>query len=60
MRKKKKTTASGGKQSFSFKPLILGKIPKGQRDYILNEQVKVLKIRFSAIVGNNEVGGKRI
>lgn len=48
-RRQKKKTASVKKQSFSFKPLICGHISEGQRDYVLNEQIKVLKTRFGAI-----------
>lgn len=51
-KKKRKKTASGRKQSFSFKPLILWKIPKGQRNYIINEHKKIIEAGFDAIAGN--------
>lgn len=50
-KRQKKKTASGGKQSFSFKPSICVHISERQRNDILNEQVKVLKTRFNAVAG---------
>lgn len=42
-RHKKKKTASDTKQSFSFEPLILGRISKRNCDDIIDEHEKIFK-----------------
>lgn len=52
MKRKKKKTASGRKQSHSFKPLIIRHIPEGQGENIFNEYIQISKAIFDSLTGN--------
>ena len=49
---KKKKTASGGKQSFSFRPLITGHVPVGQSEDVFNEHIQISKVIFDSLTGS--------
>lgn len=48
---KKKKTASGGKQSISFEPLIVIKVPERQGKDIFNEHKQIIKASFKSLTG---------